>query len=52
MQFYSSDTENLMARLELDYANRKVDEIRRTYYAIEPDGNGYRFRVTRQLYLK
>jgi len=52
MQFYSKETETMMAQLELDYGKRKVDEIRRTYYAIEPDGAGYRFRVTRQIYFR
>ncbi|MCA9093956.1 MAG: hypothetical protein KDA68_10745 [Planctomycetaceae bacterium] len=52
MQFYSKETETMMAQLELDYGKRKVDEIRRTYYAIEPDGTGYRFRVTRQIYFR
>lgn len=52
MQFYSKETETMMAQLELDYGKRKVDEIRRTYYAIEPDGTGYRFRVNRQIYFR
>lgn len=52
MQFYPKETEDMMARLELEYANRKVDQIRRTYFTIEPSGGGYQFRVTRQIPLR
>ena len=47
--FYPKETENKLARLELDYRNRTVKQIRRTYFAVEPDGGGYRFSVFRQI---
>ena len=50
--FYPPPTEQLLARLELAYANRPVKEIRRTYFTVRSDGNGYKFVVTRQLYLR
>lgn len=50
--FYPPPTEQILARLELAYAGRPVKEIRRTYFSVRSEGNGYRFVVTRQLYLK
>lgn len=47
--FYPKVTENKLAQLELDYRNRTVKQIRRTYYAVEPDGGGYKFSVFRQI---
>lgn len=52
MQFYPKETEAMMVKLELEYANRKTDEIRRTYFTIESEGTGYRFRVARQIALR
>jgi len=49
--FYPKNTENLLAQLELKYANRKYDEIRRTYFVVRSNGRGYEFVVTRQTYL-
>jgi hypothetical protein len=47
--FYPKVTENKLAQLELEYRNRTVKQIRRTYYAVEPDGAGYKFSVFRQI---
>lgn len=47
--FYPKDTENKLARLEIDYRNRPVKQIRRTYFAVEPGGVGYTFSVFRQI---
>lgn len=49
LHFYSADAENQLARLELDYRNRKVQQIRRTYFSVEKDGAGFKFVVTKQV---
>jgi hypothetical protein len=54
LHFYPPDIENGLAHLERNYAERKADEIRRTFFIVkrkEKDG-GYEFEVTRQTYLK
>lgn len=50
--FYSKNTENTLARLELDYRNRPAKQIRRTYFSVDPDGGGYKFSVYRQVYFQ
>ena len=50
--FYPADTERLLATLEQRYANRKPDEIRRTYFVVVKKGRGYDFVVTRQTYIQ
>ncbi len=50
-QFYPKNTENILARLELDYKNRRAMEIRRTYFAVRKIAAGYEFYVTRQTLL-
>ncbi|REJ93044.1 MAG: hypothetical protein DWQ34_10965 [Planctomycetota bacterium] len=52
LHFYPQKTEQQLARLERSYANRSVKEIRRTYFTVVPQGNGYSFAVTRQLYFR
>ena len=52
LHFYPPATEQLLARLERDYRNRSVKEIRRTYFTVIPQGNGFAFAVTRQLYFR
>lgn len=47
--FYSKLAENKLAQLELEYRNRTVKQIRRTYFAVEPDAGGYKFTVFRQI---
>ena len=47
--FYPKNTENMLAQLELSYRGRTVNQIRRTYFAVEPDGAGYKFSVYRQI---
>ena len=47
--FYPKETENTLARLELEFRNRTVRQIRRTYYIVVPDGPGYKFEVFRQI---
>lgn len=49
--FYPEDIENQLAVLEFQYRNRPAKEIRRTYFVVEPEGDGYKFTVVRQTYL-
>jgi len=46
--FYPKDTEARLVRREREHANRKPSEIRRTYFAVQSQGAGFRFIVTRQ----
>jgi hypothetical protein len=50
--FYDRATENRLAILERDYANRNAKEIRRTYFVVQRAGNGFEFVVTNQTYLR
>lgn len=47
--FYPKVTENKLAQLELEYRNKTVKQIRRTYFAVVPDAGGYKFTVFRQI---
>ena len=51
LHFYPGRTERQLLTAELNYRNRGVGEIRRTYFAVSRDGGGYKFTVTRQTYL-
>lgn len=48
--FYPKPTETMLAQLELNYRNRPVAQIRRTYFAVETSGAGYQFSVIRQVH--
>ncbi|MBA3313904.1 MAG: hypothetical protein H0T47_11555 [Planctomycetaceae bacterium] len=50
--FYPKPTEERLARLESEYANRQTRDIRRTYFAVEPRGAKFEFVVTRQAYFR
>ena len=50
--FYPKKTEQMLLQLEYNYAKRHAKEIRRTYFVVVKEGNGYTFVVTRQTYLK
>ena len=51
--FYPKSTEDQLARLELDYRNRKAKEIRRTFFNVERgDKGGYTFSVSHQTFIK
>ena len=52
MHFYAPETEQLLARTEVAYRNRKSDEIRSTYFSVRKDGAGFKFVVTSQSYLR
>ena len=45
----TKQTENMLAQLEFEYRNRPAKQIRRTYFAVEPDGKKYKFSVFRQI---
>lgn len=47
--FYPPELEARLAQLERDFLKKPVQSIRRTYFAVEREGNGYSLRVTRQL---
>jgi hypothetical protein len=49
--FYSQATEQMLMQLEHEYAGRQPQEIRRTYFVVERSGQGFVFRVTRQVSL-
>ncbi len=49
-QFIPKKTEDMLAKLELDYRNRQVREIRRTYFTVRSTGNRFKFEVTKQIY--
>ncbi|MBI1345778.1 hypothetical protein GC163_05770 [bacterium] len=49
--FYPPEIENQLAVLERDYRGKPASQIKRTYFSVEPAGNGYRFEVVRQLYI-
>lgn len=51
-QFYPKATEEQLAKLEHDYANRPTRDIRRTYFSVEPKGAKFEFVVTRQAYFR
>ena len=44
--------EELLAKLEADYAKRPTRDIRRTYFSVEPRGAKFEFVVTRQAYFR
>jgi hypothetical protein len=47
--FYPPATEQLLATLEVQYAGRRTQEIRRTYFVVARGGDGFVFNVTRQV---
>ncbi len=50
--FYPAPVEQNLARLEVGYRKRPVEQIRRTYFVVEREGDGYKFVVTRQTYFQ
>lgn len=50
LHFYPRDTVGLLARIEQEQSDRPVKQIRRTYFSVRRDGNGYEFVVTRITY--
>ena len=50
LHFYPAETENRLAELELNFANRPSSQIRRTNFRVERDGDDFVFRVTGQKY--
>ncbi|MCA9060900.1 MAG: hypothetical protein KDA85_20450 [Planctomycetaceae bacterium] len=50
VHFYPEATEQLLARLEADYAGKAPQEVRRTIFEVVARGNGFEFVVTEQKY--
>jgi hypothetical protein len=50
--FYPAKTESLLARLERDFKNKSVAQIRRTYFIVQSNDDGYEFVVSRQIYFE
>jgi hypothetical protein len=55
VQFYPQNTENTMAQLEMDYLQRRfpgrdLRQVRRTYFTVQSEGQGYKFVITDQTY--
>lgn len=50
--FYPKETENILVQLEVGHRGRPVNQIRRTYFAVEPAAKGYQFAVVRQIYFQ
>lgn len=48
LHFYHPETEQMLARLELEYANKPTEQIRRTYFQVKRSGSSYEFVVVNQ----
>ncbi|MEM1063280.1 MAG: hypothetical protein AAGJ97_13220 [Planctomycetota bacterium] len=48
--FYPEQTEIALARAEFAHKNVEPDQIRRTYFVVRPEGDGYELDVRRQTY--
>ena len=48
LHFYPTELEQLLAQLELGFAGRPANQIRRTYFEVQRAGNGYEFKVRDQ----
>lgn len=48
LHFYDPAVEQKMLQLELSYANKSPDQIRRTYFTVKKNGGQYEFVVTNQ----
>lgn len=48
LHFYDPATEQIMARVEMEYAGKPIEQIRRTYFQVRRAGSGYEFFVTDQ----
>ncbi len=46
--FYPPQAEAMLAQREEAYRGRKASEIRRTYFVVQPAGDGFTFAVSRQ----
>jgi hypothetical protein len=53
LHFYSTKAENLLAQAEdraLQKANKRLDEVRRTYFSVRRNGSTFQFFVDKQEY--
>ena len=46
--FYPPAVEQRLLQLEFEFAKRKPEQVRRTYFSVRPAGKGFEFFVTRQ----
>ncbi len=49
VHFYPKNVEETLVRAERAYQNQKSSNIRRTYFSVVKSGNGFEFKVTRQV---
>lgn len=49
LQFYPPETERLLLTIENAFKGRKPEQIRKTVFEIQPDGQGYKFVVLDQI---
>ena len=52
LHFFPTETEQLLTQAALAYRNVELRNIRRTYFSVRKDGNGFKFVVTSQSYLR
>jgi hypothetical protein len=50
--FYPPKIESMLARLERDFKNKPVTQIRRTYFIVRLNNGAYEFLVSRQIYFE
>lgn len=48
LHFYHPETEQMLARLEVQFLNKTADQIRRTYFQVRKTGSSFEFVVTDQ----
>lgn len=48
LHFYDPATEQLMAKVEMEYSGKPIEQVRRTYFQVRRTGSGYEFFVTDQ----
>ncbi|MFK7819441.1 MAG: hypothetical protein AB8G99_12035, partial [Planctomycetaceae bacterium] len=49
IHFYPQNVEQMLIQQERKFQNQPSNRIRRTYFAVMEDGNGFKFSVTRQV---
>ncbi len=52
LHFYPDPLCNMLVSIEVAHAKRDLREVRRTYFVVQPQGQGYTFAVSRQTYLR
>jgi hypothetical protein len=52
LHFYDAELEKLLVKVEVGYRQFEERNIRRTYFNVRKDGDGYSFQVSSQSYLR